>query len=251
MFGAVGQVREIVELMPIAALAVPIAHAAAALALYIASRRAPSLRPTAYATALALPLSELIGAFGRADGRALYHLSQAGQCAWLAAVVYVAGGRRSALALAAVAFGACLGWWPEPARGLYAVLQALTVALAAVHLVPRLRAAVAPTPGLLAALVVVVAEALVLVVPYAMAASLGVPVAELWGAALVVRFVEWATIFVVGCGSCWPALRSHFLARSLSRRFGAGSTLGPRRDWPWRLRGGESSGSGAERVSRG
>lgn len=233
-------------------LAVLIAHTAAALALYVASRRAPSLRPTARVTALALPLSELIGAFTRDDGRVLYHLSQAGQCAWLAAVVYVAGERRSgAVGLFAIAIGACLGWYPEPARGLYAVLQALAVVIATVHLAPRLRAAVAPTPGLLAALVLVVAEALVLVVPYAMAASLGVPVASLWAAALVVRFVEWATLFVVGCLSCWPALRSFFLARALSRRFGQASTLGPRRGWPWKWRLAGRSGSDGARVSRG
>ena len=233
-------------------LALYAVNAAAALALYAASRRAPSLRPAARVVALALPLSELIGAWGRADGRALYHLSQAGQCAWLAAVVYVAGERRSgAVGLFAIALGACVGWYPEPARGLYALLQALAVALAAVHLAPRLRAAIAPTPGLLAALVVVVAEALVLVVPYGMAASLGVPVASLWAAALVVRFVEWATLFVVGCLSCWPALRSFFLARALSRRFMAASTLGPRRDWPWRRRLAGSGESDGVRVSRG
>lgn len=232
-------------------LAVLIAHAAAALALYAASRRAPSLRPTARVTTLALPLSELIGAWTRDDGRALYHLSQAGQCAWLAAVVYVAGGKRSAVALFAIAAGACLGWYPEPARGLYAVLQGLAVVIATIHIAPRLRAAVAPTPGLLAALVVVVAEALVLVVPYTMAASLGVPVASLWGAAMVVRFVEWATLFVVGCLSCWPALRSFYLARALSRRFGQASTLGPRRGWPWRVKLGGRSGSDGARVSRG
>ena len=233
-------------------LAVLIAHALAALALYAASRRAPSLRPAARVVALALPLSELIGAFTRDDGRALYHLSQAGQCAWLAAVVYVAGERRSgAVALFTIALGACFGWYPEPARGLYALLQGLAVVIATIHIAPRLRAAVAPTPGLLAALVVDVAEALVLVVPYGMAASLGVPVASLWAAALVVRFVEWATLFVVGCRSCWPALRSFYLARALSRRFGQASTLGPRRGWPWSRRLGGSGGSDGARVSRG
>ena len=231
-------------------LALYATNTAAALALYLASRRAPSLRPAAHAAALALPLSALIGAWGRADGRALYHASQAGQCAWLAAVVYVAGGRRSAGAIFAVGLGACLGWYPEPARGLYAVLQALAVVLAGWHMAPQIRAA-APTPGLLAALVVVVAEALVLVVPYATAASLGVPVAELWGAALVVRFVEWATLFVVGSRACWPALRSVYLARVLSRRFGQASTLGRRRDWRWRPRLGGSGGSVDARVSRG
>ena len=230
-------------MLPAAVLAI---HTLAAVALYAASRRAPSFRPAAYATAAALSLSELIGAFARSDGRALYHLSQAGQCAWLAAVAYVAGARpRVALGVTVAAFGACLGWWPEPARGLYAVLQLATVIVAAVHLGPRIRAAVAPTPGLLAALVVVVAEALVLVVPYAMAASLGVPVASLWGAALVVRFVEWATLFVVGFRSCWPALRSYYLARALSRRFGPASTLGRRRVWPWNRRlGGPGDGVG-------
>ena len=231
-------------------LALYATNTAAALALYVASRRAPSLRPAAFAAVVALPLSALIGAFTRADGRTLYHVSQAGQCAWLAVVVYVAGGRRGAGWMLAVGLGACIGWYPEPARGLYAALQALAVVLAGWHLAPQVRAAT-PTPGLLAALVVVVSEALVLVVPYAMAASLGVSVASLWGAALVVRFVEWGTLFVVGCRSCWPALRSFYLARALSRRFGPASTRARRPGWHWRPRSGGSSGSDGVRVNRG
>jgi hypothetical protein len=212
--------------VPTAVLA---AHLLAAAALYVAARRSPSFRTAARVTALALPLSELIGAWTRSDGRALYHLSQAGQCAWLAAVVLVAGARpRVALGVAVACLGACLGWWPAPARGLYAVLQLVAVAVAAVHLGLRLRAAVAPTPGLLVALVVVVAEGLVLVVPYALAVTLGVPVAELWDAALVVRLVEWATLSVIGWRACWPALRYRYSVRAWSRRFGPGSRLARR-----------------------
>lgn len=232
-------------------LAVLVVHTLAAVALYAAARRAPSFRVPAYATATAVPLSELIGAWARNDGRVLYHASQAGQCAWLAAVVLVAGARpRVALSVAIASFGACVGWWPAPARGLYAVMQAVAVVVAAVHLGPRLRAAAAPTPGLLVTLVVVVAEGLVLVTPYALAVTLGVPVAELWDAALVVRFVEWATLFVIGCRSCWPALRSLYLVHVWSLRSGPGSRLGRRRGWPWSGKIGGSDGSDAERVSR-
>jgi hypothetical protein len=99
--------------------------------------------------------------------------------------------------------------------------------------------------------VLVVAEGSVLAVPYALAVTLDRPVAELWGAALVVRFVEWATIFVVSWRACWPALRSLYLAHAWSRRFGPGSTLGPRRGWPWSGKIGGPGGSGAGARIRG
>lgn len=205
--------------------AVAATTALAALALYVASRRAPSLTTPGRVVALALPLSELIGAWGRSDGRTLYHASQAGQCAWLAAVVLVAGARpRVALGVAVACLGACVGWWPAPARGLYAVLQAGSVVVAAVHVGPRLRAARWPTPGLLAALVLVTSEALVLVTPYALALQLDRPVAELWDAALVLRLVEWTTLFVIGLRACWPLLCSLLWGPYSSRSYGPGFT---------------------------
>lgn len=180
-------------------------HVVAALALTAAASRAPSLRRPAAVVALGLPLSVLVGAFTRADGRVLYHASQGAQFAWLALVLVVAGASlRAALALWGVAVVAALAWWPRPASPLYAVAQALVVGLAVAALVREYRTARAPLPGHLVAIILVAAELSVLVAPFGLAAVLGEPVAAEWDSARVVRLVEWIALAVVG----WRTWRS-------------------------------------------
>lgn len=181
------------------------AHLAAAVALLAAARHAPSLRAASRVVALGLPLSVLVGAWTRDDGRALYHAAQAAQGAWLAAVLLAAGASpRAALALWGVFAVVALRWWPAPATPLYAAAQAVTVAVAVAALALEARRARAPLAGHLVALLLVVGEGCVGFAPYGLAVLRGTTVAEEWDAARVVRAVEWAALAVVG----WRTWRS-------------------------------------------
>ena len=201
-------------------------HLAAAVALAAAAPRAPSLRTAARVVALGLPLSVLVGAFTRDDGRALYHAAQAAQGAWLACVLLAAyAPRRGAVALWLAFAAAALYRWPAPATPLYAAAQAVTVAVAVAALAREARRARAPLPGHLAAVVLVGAELACLVVPYSLAAYLGRPVAELWDAARVVRLLTWLALAVVGWQSwCSPGSWSLSSWRASARPSGRPGT---------------------------
>ena len=106
-------------------LAVHAAQLAAAASLLAGARRAPSLRTASRAMAVSLPLDALLH-LGRDDGRALYHLAQASQGAWLAAVLLAAHApSRAALACWAALAAAALYRWPAPAPPLSAADFAL------------------------------------------------------------------------------------------------------------------------------
>ena len=224
------------------------AHLAAAVALLAAARRAPSLRTAARVVALGLPLSLLVGAWTRDDGRALYHAAQASQGAWLACVLAAAyAPPRAAVALWLAFMAAALYRWPAPATPLYAAAQAVAVACCIAALALEYRRARAPLPGHLAAVVLVGSELACLVVPYSLAAYQGRPVAELWDAARVVRLLTWLALAVVGWHS-WRSLGSSSVCswRASARPSGQ---LGPRA--PQRGRLGSYSPRGPRRESGG
>ncbi len=177
------------------------AHLAAIVGLIAAARLTPSVRRAALVVAIGLPLSVLIGAFDRDDGRALYHAAQAAQGAWLAAVYFAAGGslRAPAATWGLFCVGA-LAWWPRSAAPLYAGAQGLAALASAVVLALRIREArrTGPTlPGHYVAIVLVLAEALVFP-EMAITAIDGATVAEGWDFVRVIRLAEWLSLAVVG-----------------------------------------------------
>ena len=239
-------------------LAVHVAQLAAAASLLAAARRAPSLRTASRAMAVSLPLDALLH-LGRDDGRALYHLAQASQGAWLSLVLLAAyAPPRSALACWCLFAAAALWWWPAPATPLYAAAQGLAVAGCIVALALEYRRARAPLPGHLAAVALVGSELACLVVPYSLAAYLGRPVAELWDAARVVRLLTWLSLAVIGWRSwCSGSLGSVSVCswRRLSPRSGRPGTPEPPhaqrvRYWPRGSQNG-SGGSGAASAGPG
>lgn len=186
------------------------AHLAAIVGLVAAARLTPSVRRAALVVAIGLPLSLLIGAFDRDDGRALYHASQGAQGAWLAAVYFVAGGslRASAATWGLFCVGA-LAWWPRSAAPLYAGAQGLAALASVVVLALRIREArrTGPTlPGHYVAIVLVLAEALVFP-EMAITAIDGATVAEGWDFVRVIRLAEWLSLAVVGWVT-WAGARS-------------------------------------------
>ena len=177
------------------------AHVLAAVALAAASPQAPSLRTASRVVLAGLPLSLLVGAFTRDDGRALYHPAQSAQLAWLAAVLLAAGASpRAALASWGSFALAALWWWPRSAAPLYAGAQGLAALASVVVLALRIREArrTGPTlPGHYVAIVLVLAE--VLVFPEMVATARDrATVATGWDYVRVVRLAEWLSLAVVG-----------------------------------------------------
>lgn len=196
------------------------AHALAAVALVLAARSAPSVRRAAGVVALGFPLALAIGAFTRDDGRALYHVAQVAQFAWLAVVLLATGASpRAALASWGAFALAALAWWPRSAAPLYAVAQGLATGGAVAVLAWRIRAArrTGPTlPGHYVAIVLVLAEALVF--PEMVATALdGATVAEGWDYVRVVRLAEWLSLSVVGWATCRGAKPGYSSWRSPRR----------------------------------